>query len=220
MRQLLPHQQQLADPIALAASYAWPAPFPNRPWVRVNFAHAVDGSLTDANGLSAGVSNPADKRIFALLRATTDAVLVGAGTARAEDYGPVSVRPEFEHVRAGQGRTGEPQLIVVSRTAQLSERTRLAATVLAPDDRGMRGLLEDLFAQGVQRVLCEGGAHLFTQLLQANLVDDMCLTTTPCLIGSPTTRLVTDQLPHPQHTELAGLIEDSGTLFARWLVKR
>lgn len=220
MHQLLPHPQELVDANALASAYSWSDPATNRPWVRVNFAHAVDGSLTDGNGLSAGVSNPADKRIFALLRATTDAVLVGAGTARAENYGPVEVRPEFTDVRAEQGRTGQPRLVVVSRTSQLSERTLSAATVVASDDRGMQGVLEDLFAVGIRRVLCEGGAHLFTQLLQAHLVDDICLTTTPRLIGSPTTRLVTEQLPQSQTTELVGLIEDNGTLFARWVLKR
>ena len=73
----------------LATIYAWPTHDVNRAWLRVNFATSIDGAVADSSGVSAGVSSPDDKRVFALLRALCDAVIVGAGTARAENYGPV-----------------------------------------------------------------------------------------------------------------------------------
>ena len=70
--------------------YAWPTD--DRPWLRANMVASVDGMARGTDGRSGSMSGHADKLVFAMLRQTADAVLVGSGTAIAEDYGPVSVR--------------------------------------------------------------------------------------------------------------------------------
>ena len=75
---------------------------------------SFDGAATLA-GRSGGLSGEADREIFAMLRAITDVILVGAGTARAEEYAPV--RPESEGVRWAwlrEGRTPSPPIAVVT----------------------------------------------------------------------------------------------------------
>ena len=63
----------------------------DRAWVRANFITSLDGAVTGGDGLSGSIGNDADRRVFGLLRALCDVVLVGAGTARAEGYHPVRV---------------------------------------------------------------------------------------------------------------------------------
>ena len=86
MRQLYPPAHSDAAPLDLATVYAYPHRL-DRPWVRANMVSSIDGAGS-VDGHSAGLSSPPDKQIFALLRAQADVVLVGAGTARAEAYGP------------------------------------------------------------------------------------------------------------------------------------
>ena len=76
---------------------------------------SLDGAAT-VEGRSGGLSNEADRQVFALLRAYADVLLVGAGTARAEGYGPV--RPESEGLRWAwlrDGRPPSPPIAVVTR---------------------------------------------------------------------------------------------------------
>src|SRR5690606_12984881 len=70
------------DDDALLASTAMPV---DRAWLRMNFISSIDGAAT-RDGLSGGLGDPADRRLFELLRRPADAVLVGAGTARREGY--------------------------------------------------------------------------------------------------------------------------------------
>ncbi len=70
-------------------------------------------------GGSRGLQSPADQAVFSALRAVSDAVVVGAGTARAEGYGPVGVRPEGRAWRSAHGRSAAPLLVLVSRSLDL-----------------------------------------------------------------------------------------------------
>src|SRR3954469_18893439 len=89
MRQLFP---ELVEPVEPAAVYAdQPPPRPERPGVRCNMIASADGGTAVA-GRSGGLGGTADHRVFRALRSLADVVLVGAGTARAEQYGP-SDRP-------------------------------------------------------------------------------------------------------------------------------
>lgn len=130
----------------LARLYAYPAG-PERPWVRANMVASVDGaaSLEERSG---GLSGKADKLVFSLLRGLADVVLVGAGTARAENYRPA--RPLHDaalwpELRAG--RTAAPPIAVVSRQLDLDvtaaliaeapaeSRTIVITTAAAPAER-------------------------------------------------------------------------------------
>jgi riboflavin biosynthesis pyrimidine reductase len=179
--------------------YAWP----DRPWLRVNMVSTVDGAAQGPDGLSGSINNDVDHRVFDLLRVGADVVLVGAGTVRAEGYGPL-----------------EKPLVVVGSTLppQLEGR---ADVRLHPggDDHALRRLVEDLRAQGLGRILSEGGPRLLDGLLRAGVVDELCCTITPRIVGGSGKRIVDGPLVDVPLT-LSSLVEQDGTLLARWLVVR
>lgn len=146
------------DDDELWQAYAWP-----ERCLRVNFVTTIDGHVTGADGLSGTLSSAEDRRIFHMLRAGCDAVLVGAGTARAEGYRAPRVKPEWA---AKRRRQDPPVLVMVSRSGNVPDIGG-AVTVDGTD-------LAALKAQ-YPRILCEGGPHLFTDLLEQGLVDELAL---------------------------------------------
>ena len=61
---------------------------PEGPWLRANMVSTVDGAATGDNGTSTSINNAIDQVVFDLLRELSDAIVVGAGTLRAEQYRP------------------------------------------------------------------------------------------------------------------------------------
>ncbi len=127
MRQVYPGGSAVTD-AALAALYAYPdVGAPRARWLRANMVASLDGAAT-VDGRSGGLSNEADQQVFAMLRAHADVILVGAGTARAEGYGPV--RPESEGLRWAwlrDGRPPSPPIAVVTRAIDLDLDSALLA---------------------------------------------------------------------------------------------
>lgn len=180
-------------------SYDWP----DGPWLRANMVSTVDGSAQGADGLSGSINNDVDAAVFQQLRASCDVIIVGAGTALAEGYRV----------------PGRPMLVVGSA---LPEQLRGADHVmLSPggDADALRGLVADLRSAGYRRMLCEGGPILLGSLLAAGVVDEICATITPRIVGGPGKRIV-DGPPVDVPLRLASLVEQDGTLLARWLVSR
>jgi riboflavin-specific deaminase-like protein len=182
-----------------------------RPYVVLNMASTLDGRATIA-GRSAPISSPADRFLFHALRSVVDAVLVGAGTARAEGYGPIVRDPGTRRARLRQGLSEQPLACVVSARLDLSPELPLLAdagsriAVLTPssaslpataaavdyvraerdgalDLRGALAELQDRLQIGL--LLCEGGPRLNGQLLAAGLVDELFLSLAPVLAGEP-----------------------------------
>jgi riboflavin biosynthesis pyrimidine reductase len=147
VRQIYPTEAALTDS-GIAARYACPDPAEgSAPWVRANMVTSTDGAAT-LQGRSGGLSSEWDRQLFAMLRAITDVILVGAGTARTERYGPV--RPQTEGRRWAwlrAGRTPSPPIAVVTRLLDLDPdsalvadspedaRTIIITTELAPPER-------------------------------------------------------------------------------------
>src|SRR3954471_5687799 len=100
----------------------------DRAYVRANFVTSLDGAVTGEDGLSGSIGNEADRRVFALLRALSDVVLVGAGTARAEGYHPVRIGTAWRGLRERLGLAPAPVLAVVTATLELP------STVLDPQE--------------------------------------------------------------------------------------
>jgi Pyrimidine reductase, riboflavin biosynthesis len=69
----------------------------------------LDGATTGPDGLSGTISGAADKRVFMETRRLSDAVLVGAGTIRAERYRPMLAKPEWQEARQAAGLAAAPQ---------------------------------------------------------------------------------------------------------------
>ena len=171
-------------------------------WLRVNMVGSVDGAATGDSGKSGSLNNDVDKRVFHHLRSAADVIVVGAGTARTEGYRPTD-RP----------------MVVVSRGKELPEGLRDAPdgdVLLMPLDEPA-AFKQSLVDRGWTSILCEGGPSLLGDLLAAGVVDELCTTTVPLLVGGDHRRIVSGppvDVPLSLHT----LLESDGTLLARWLV--
>ena len=215
MRLLLPEVRDLA-PEDLYDLYDVPGPH-----LRAGFVASVDGAIS-VEGRSEGLQSPADKAVFRALRTVCDAVVVGAGTVRAEDYGPVRLQPSAIAWRAFRDRAPEIPIVVVSRTGDLgSGRVAQGPVLVTGTDLPVEPheLVAALHARGLTRLLCEGGPTLLTTLLEADLVDELCLTTSPLAVGSGPRLL--GGLARPVPLELTSLVhDDPGVLLGRWSVVR
>jgi riboflavin biosynthesis pyrimidine reductase len=193
-----------------------------RGWVRANMVASVDGAVS-VDGRSAGLSGPADKTVFTVLRSLADLVLVGAGTARTEHYRPVraaqiwpALRPDraalppIAVVSASLDLTGcesllavpegSTQTIVITTRAAPAERKTAIASVARVVEAGsdrvdLGAALGELASFGYRRVLVEGGPVLLGQLIHAGLLDELCLTTSPRLAAGSAGRIVTSAEP-------------------------
>jgi riboflavin biosynthesis pyrimidine reductase len=237
MQRLLPTPSADVD---LLDAYAWPDD--GGTFVRANMVSSVDGGAT-VNGLTGGLSSKSDKEIFNILRGRADAVVIGAGTARAEGYQTLPVQPEFADARAAAGQPAAPVLVLVSRRLALDvdsplfaggaertvvvtcessdeqQRERLAQVadlvVTGGDSVDISGALEQLAARGLTRVLCEGGPHLLTDVVAAGRLDELCLTIAPRLVGGEALRILSGSTVAVGLT-LTQLLEDEGELFTRY----
>jgi riboflavin biosynthesis pyrimidine reductase len=191
------------------------------PHLRAGFVASLDAAVA-VEGRSRGLQSPADLAVFRALRSVCDAVVVGAGTVRTEDYGPVRLQPSAVSWRAAQGRSPEIPIVVVTRTGDLgSGRVLEGPTLVTGRDLPLepREMVTALHALGHTRLLCEGGPGLLTSLLDAGLVDEVCLTTSPQLVGEGP-RIVGD-LGSPVPLALTALVhDDPGVLLGRWAVVR
>jgi riboflavin-specific deaminase-like protein len=242
MRQLLPSPVEDVDP---ADVYGRMAARPDgRPAVRVNMVESVDGAAT-RSGRSGGLSGPADKALFRTLRAAADVVLVGAGTVRAERYGPVRLGEDQISARVAAGLEAVPPIAVLTGSghldlgsalfceaqvrpvvvtvesadrAQLARVSEVADVVVAGTERVDLGVaLAALGDRGWSNVLAEGGPSVVGQLLAADLVDELCVTTAPLVVGGGAARIVHGApVEPPPRLRLLALLEEGEFLFARY----
>ncbi|MDN4162495.1 dihydrofolate reductase family protein [Nocardioides abyssi] len=218
MRVLLgPRNGDLADLYAV----------PRRPWLRANMVSTVDGSATGADGRSGSINSAADHEVFRVLRAQADAIVVGAGTARAEGYGPADVPIVLVTRRADvperlHGHEPGRVLVATCATAEhLAEaRTLLGeehVLVVGEDEVDLAALRDTLVGRGFESLLSEGGPHLLRDLLAAGLVDELCATLVPTVVGADGPRMTAGP-PVDVPLSLELLLEHEGTLLARWFV--
>lgn len=209
---------------------------------RGGFVLSVDGGVAYQGG-SRPLRSAADEAVFHALRAVADAVVVGAGTVRTEGYGPIRPRPAGMAWRERHGRRGTPPLVIVSRSLDLDpkakcfsgpavvvtcaaadtrrrdELARVATVVVAGAERvDLPAAVRELHGHGLTRLLCEGGPQLLTGLLAAGVLDELCLTLTPLLLGT-TRQLLSEQLGAPRGLDLRHLIDGGeGVLLGRYAV--
>lgn len=206
---IYPHHRPNLTREDLLEVYAWPE---EGSYLRANMAASIDGSARDDDGRSEGISSPADKDVFKLLRHTADAVVVGAGTVTAENYGPMPMREEWQSWRAANDRSPlVPVVVVVTNHASISPEARvfsgppgsaLVATAGSADPERLQALRQvtevivvgddkvdvptlrsALTERGLLRLLTEGGPHFLASTLP--ILDELCLTTSPLILGAP-----------------------------------
>lgn len=220
-----------------------PGPPDGRPYVFLNMVETADGAA-HLGGRTRGMGSEADRLAFRRLREHCDAVLVGAGTVRAERYRPPRLDAEARRRRQARGLEPLPRIVVASRSLDLdpasplfsdAEDPPVVLTVEDPDPARRAGLaavaevagfgegrvdleaaLRWLRGRGVRWLLCEGGPTLNAHLLGAGLVDELFLTVGPMLVGGGAGRIVAGCLPSLVRLELLELREFRGELLARY----
>ncbi len=213
-----------------------------RPYVVLNFASTVDGRAT-IDGRSGPIGSRADMETLQRLRTRVDAVMIGAGTRRAERYGRMVPDAEYRTYRESVGLAHDPVAVLVSNRMDLpwdaglftdgsgevgvftasDETPPETATPVTverhPESVDMERALAWLHSErGVRALLCEGGPTLHGELQARNLVDELFLTVAPKLAGREERSILTAPLPDVIGLELAWLLESEGELFTRYRV--
>ena len=241
MRMLFPDATDTIDPVAVYADVPYNE---QRPAVRLNMIVSVDGG-TSWGGVSGALGGPADKALFSVLRSLADVVLVAAGTARAERYGPAILPATMQDARRERGQTPVPPIAVVTRSCQLewdtpfftaaverplvitvasapeSDRARAAevadVVVAGEQDVDLAAAIDALGARGARHVLAEGGPTLNGQLAKAGLLDEVCLTLSPRLASGDAKRIIAGStLDELLALRLHSVVEDDDYLFLRY----
>ena len=172
--------------------------FDVRPTVIMKAAMTLDGQLAAADGTSQWISSPEARQDAHRLRSQVDAVMVGAGTVRADDP-RLTVRLPSD---SGQG-VEQPVPVIVAGSgplpagAQLFRRDPVVLApreldlpgrlIVVPDSRGDRvdlaNGLDRLGPLGIATIMLEGGAGLFRSFLDAGLIDRAVFYYGPMLAG-------------------------------------
>jgi riboflavin-specific deaminase-like protein len=191
-----------------------------RPYTLLSCALSIDGYLGSATPRRLELSNDADFDRVDAVRASCDAIMVGAATVRSDNPRLLVRSQARRDERTARGLSPSPIKVTVterleldaradffvagdteklvyctsSRVADARSRLGPVATVV---DGGqpvkMRRLSEDLGERGVERLMVEGGGKMHTQFLTSNLVDELQLVVAPFFVGdSRATRFVSD----------------------------
>ena len=181
-----------------------------RPFVTLKLAGTLDGRIATATGESQWITGPEARRAVHMMRARHDAVMVGAGTVRADDPSLTVRELGIDH---------QPVRVVVSRAMKIGPDVQLAKTadrvpvwlchgetadVSAWVAQGAKSLpcktasgqvdpsaaMTVLAEQGITRVFCEGGGMLAASLLQAGLVDRLVVFSAGVAIGAEGTPML------------------------------
>jgi diaminohydroxyphosphoribosylaminopyrimidine deaminase/5-amino-6-(5-phosphoribosylamino)uracil reductase len=142
---------------------------------------SLDGRLTRPAGESRWITGPSARRHAHQLRASVDAILVGANTVRADN-------PRLT-VRGIRGAR-QPWRVVLTRSGKLSRRARLlsdwfSSRTLIYQGKSLAAVLKNLGERGVTSVLIEGGGNVLGQALDAHVIDKVQLYLGPILTGGP-----------------------------------
>jgi riboflavin biosynthesis pyrimidine reductase len=224
LRQLFPETIDAVEPLDV---YRDLPVVEGRPSVRLNMIASVDGA-TAVDGRSGGLGGPTDRKVFAALRSLADVVLVAAGTARAETYGPgpVPIAVVSGSLRLDwdtpffTAATHRPIVITYRRApADAVMRASKVAEVLVAGESevDLVRAVELLGERGFSHVLAEGGPSLNGALAAAGMLDELCLTLAPCLVSGDAKRIVAGPpLSPPPELRLRSLCEEDGYLFLRY----
>lgn len=184
---------------------------PRRPYTLLSCAVSADGCLDDGSADRLIMSGPEDLDEVDELRASADAILVGAGTIRADDPRLLVRSPARVARRAARGVPDQPLRVTLTATGDLDPGGRFflgpgtplvycassaaaalagrlgdaAVVVDAGDPPSLRNVLFDLSERAVESVLIEGGSRVLRDALEGDLADELRLAVAPFFVGSP-----------------------------------
>jgi 5-amino-6-(5-phosphoribosylamino)uracil reductase len=178
-----------------------------RPYVVLSCAMSLDGYLDDASQKRLVLSGAADLGRVDELRASCDAILVGAGTIRADNPRLLLHSQARREARIARGLTADPIRVVVSASGELDAgarlfthgnskpvvyvssravaagRVRLDRVAEVVEAADLDAVLADLSARGAGRLMVEGGSSVLTQFLAGGLADELALAIAPIFVG-------------------------------------
>jgi riboflavin-specific deaminase-like protein len=213
---------------------------PERPYLVLNFAATLDGRAA-ISGKSGPIGSDADTEMLQRLRTRVDAVMIGAGTMRAERYGRMVSDPDFRAYRESTGLAPDPLGVIVSNRLELpwdaglftdgggevvvftasedeAPETATPVTVIRhPDGVELDKALGWLRGErDIRSVLCEGGPTLHGRLREGGLADELFLTIAPKIAGGEGPRVLEGALADIDEVELAWLLASENELFTRY----
>jgi riboflavin-specific deaminase-like protein len=240
VRRLIPDAAETTVAEQLHGLDLKPLALPDRPYLILNFATTLDGRAA-IDGRSGAIGSDTDTEMLQRLRTRVDAVMIGAGTMRAERYGRIVSDPQLRAYRERTLLTHDPLAVIVSNRLELPwdaglftdgggrvvvftasdqqppETATPVTIVRHPDgvelDRALEWLLQE---RGIHSVLCEGGPTLHGRLREGRLADELFLTIAPKIAGGEGPRILEGALPEIDQVELAWLLDSKGELFARY----
>jgi len=218
-----------------------------RPWVMCNMISSADGGIS-IDGTSGGLGGDGDRAVFAALRSIPDVIIVASGTVIAEDYTAPKTPEAIQATRSARGQQPRPRLAIVTRSLSIdpqhqvfdtdarpliitttnsdeSARNELASVadiiMAGDDDVDLLAALKQLGAGGATTVLLEGGPTLNGAFVDADLVDELCLTVAPFLLGGESPRIIAHSNKGAlRDLRLERTLHEDGSLFHRYLRNR
>lgn len=237
MKQLFPATTDNIDPLV-----AYELPDENKNHLRINMVSSIDGQVV-VDGKSKPLSSDDDRQVFHALRALSDVVLVGAGTMRIENYGPVVMSENTQTHRRSHGRAEIPPIAVVTRSGMFDVDSSFfqkaqSQPIILTTDHGARNAssvneyadviscgekevdlkvaVDELNKRGLMHILCEGGPSLNADLLHAGVVDELCLTIAPVVVAKPSKTIFDDaDLDSPARMEFTHVLQYGDDVFLR-----
>ncbi|KQT90806.1 hypothetical protein ASG49_13780 [Marmoricola sp. Leaf446] len=226
----------------LPRHYPWPER-DGAAYVRAMMVCTLDGAAAGADGLSGSISGDADGEVFVAVRRFADAVLVGGGTLKSEEYGPLHATDEDAAARQAAGQAPAPVIAVVSGSLDLplgedgftgSTQRPLVFTTADPDPERLAAVrercevvqadgdsvevswvIDRLVERGLWRIVCEGGPTLLRDAADQGRLDEADLTFSPMLVGTSSTP-DTELLGDPRSFALTQVIAAEEFLMARY----
>lgn len=210
-------------------------------WVRANMVISQDGHFVGPSDSSRDLTSESDLKLLLLLRALSDVVLVGANTARMENYRQPKAREEFTFLNRKPPRIavvsssldfdlttplfrgGQEKTIVINvgdniPSTDLNEIAQVVDVSASDPSSFVSDLLAALKDLGLRKITCEGGPSLLTQLLDARAIDEYDLTVSPITVGG--TPAWPGALPRESEWEEVGTAVSGEFEFKRLLLLR
>ncbi len=214
----------------------------DKPYVRLNYSATVNGKIA-VNGRSDGLGSDIDKLVFGWMRRLADVILVTAGTMRADRYRGARTWEALRAQRRARGQREVAPIAVVTASADIDtsgplfndtstppiiltvtsasaknvaklERAGAHVLTIGSNPADAKDIIQALSGMNLNRILCEGGPSLFSNIIAAEVYDEVCVTLSPNFGGS---REVSSDMPDILHPmQLRSVLSDGNVLLMQY----